>query len=190
MLRYFPPFPSPNPSALNNPPFENAPIVPSPPSSDSSSMASLPSPPSTPDSPSSNLTSSATRSVNTTGQPTRSRSRSAARRSVPPHTRIVKRESKTPSAPSTPPITPPLDSANKQVDDALLKQEEEKQLKSVEASVARKKSIRSHNYEDAVRIACGAWCESGGQQKQQQQPGRTPQPHKKKTVSWDKQVPA
>jgi len=41
--------------------------------------------------------------------------------------------------------------------------------------LSRKKSLRKHHYEDAVRIACGAWGETG---------------QKKKTVTWDKEVPA
>ncbi|KAK6544094.1 hypothetical protein TWF694_000805 [Orbilia ellipsospora] len=183
MLRYFPPFPSPNPSALNNSPFENAPVVPSPPGSDNSSTASLPSPPSS--TPSSPLgPTSPTQTPNSIG---RARSRSAARRSVPPHTRIIKKETKETSAPNSPPITPPLENSipKKSLDDSLSKRGEEvERPKSVETTVGRKKSIRTHNYEDAVRIACGAWCESS-QQKERPQP-----PPKKKTVSWDSKVPA
>ncbi|KAK6519449.1 hypothetical protein TWF281_003283 [Arthrobotrys megalospora] len=180
MLRFFPPFPSPNPATLQSP-LENAPIVPSPPSSDSSSLVSSPlSTPASPlSSPSSPTNTDKMPGNGTTGRP-RSGSRSSARRCVPPRTRIMKRDSGTtsppPSTPASPPITPPIDQFTKPNSTTDSKTGSEKQ-QHPEPGVARNKSVKNHHYEDAVRIACGAWCETSGQQQQQQ--------GKKKMVRWD-----
>ncbi|KAJ6263375.1 hypothetical protein Dda_1938 [Drechslerella dactyloides] len=183
MLRYFPPFPSPNPATLDHPPLENAPIIPSPPPSDSSSVSS---PRSTSTTPRSTLTTPATpyspptSPTSTDGRP-RSRSRSAARRCAPPHARIAKRDQRQSSVPRTPPATPPADGENKDATAELAPQPEEEkdandqEANATEAEETRKKIVRSHRYEDAVRIACGAWGETKP---------------KKKSVSWDKELPA
>jgi len=75
--------------------------------------------------------------------------------------------------PRSPPTTPPLDSKKKLVEELKL----EVKIPDVpDSGVSRKRSVRTHNYEDAMRIACGAWGEAGP---------------KKKTVSWkDNEVPA
>jgi len=50
-----------------------------------------------------------------------------------------------------------------------------KEPDTAEAEIRRKGSLRTHHYEDAMRIACGAWGETG---------------QKRKTVTWEKRVPA
>ncbi|RVD85915.1 uncharacterized protein DFL_004216 [Arthrobotrys flagrans] len=187
MLRFFPPFPSPNPATIMSP-LENVPIAPSPPSSDSSSLTSSSlSPPSTP-SPSSTPTFPTDKIAGngTTGR-SRSGSRGSARRCVPPRTRIIKRDSNPTSPTSTgpdntsplasPPITPPFDQSAKSNTSKIPGKDSEKQHH--ESKVARNKGVKNHHYEDAVRIACGAWCETSGKQQQEQHQG------KKKTVRWD-----
>ncbi|KAK6358608.1 hypothetical protein TWF730_007933 [Orbilia blumenaviensis] len=184
MLRFFPPFPSPNPATLQSP-LENAPITPSPPSSDSSSPEPiLLSPPSTPSSPSSSPTSP-TDGMPGSGTTTRSRSgsRSSARRCVPPRTRIIKRDSNPTSPPASmpesPPITPPFNQSTNSSSTTNFTKDSEKQQPEFE--VARNKIVKNHHYEDAVRIACGAWCETSGKQQDHQDQSQG----KKKTVRWD-----
>ncbi|KAK6348538.1 hypothetical protein TWF718_006326 [Orbilia javanica] len=183
MLRFFPPFPSPNPATIKSP-LENVSIAPSLPSSDSSSMASSSlSPPSTPSSPSSAPTSPTDKMAGngSIGRP-RSGSRSSARRCVPPRTRIVKRDSNTtpPTSPGAGPTSPsfsaPFNQTTEPRSPTSPKRDSEKQLP--EAEVSKNKGVKNHHYEDAVRIACGAWCETSGKQQQEQQ-------GKKKTVRWE-----
>ncbi|KAF3177115.1 hypothetical protein TWF225_008512 [Orbilia oligospora] len=200
MLRFFPPFPSPNPATLQSP-LENAPIVPSPPSSDSSSSLATSfslSPPSTPSSPSSTPTSLTDQlpGNGTTGR-SRSGSRSSARRCVPPRTRIIKRDSNptSPTSPgpdnalnlASPPTTPPFNQSAKPGSPPINSgTNSQKQHHDHESEVARNKSVKNHHYEDAVRIACGAWCETSGKQQQpQEQQQQQQQQGKKKMVRWD-----
>ncbi|KAK6334011.1 hypothetical protein TWF696_002521 [Orbilia brochopaga] len=185
MLRSFPPFPSPNPASMDHPPLGDAPIVPSPPSSESSSVLSPQSTPATPYSPPYSPSSP----TNADGRTVRSRSRSAARRCAPPHTRIAKRDTRAPSVPQTPPATPPADGEKKdaaaktvappeeQEEEEVEDEKEVQEQNNSEVEIARKRSVRTHRYEDAVRIACGAWAETAPKQK-------------KKSVTWDEDLPA
>jgi len=178
MLRYFPPFPSPNPASVHTSPLETSPIVPSPPSSNDSF---------TPSPASSNPQTSSSRSSSTHGDPPlqRSRSRSAARKCVPSHTRIIKQHNNGATAPlpSTPPLTPPSLSQSptplSPMGDMTEKIDEHSASENEsfgQPRRPRKGSLRKHHYEDAVRIACGAWGESATV--------------KKKTVTFEKKVVA
>jgi len=176
MLRSFPPFPSPNPASVHTSPLENVILVPSPPSSSASSTPSLST--STPPTPSSPTDHERTLS--------RSRSRSAARRCVPSHTRIMKQRSgsvssNTNTASHSPPTTPlsdslsasiisPSESELGEVDTQEISVDDESDQTS---QLSKKGSLRSHHYDDAIRIACNAWGEPTT---------------RKKSVTWEKQI--
>ncbi|EWC46319.1 hypothetical protein DRE_04490 [Drechslerella stenobrocha 248] len=182
MLQYFPPFPSPNPAATEHSPLEGTAMLPSvsPPSSDTSSEIS------SARSPSSSAPWSPTYSpTSPTGKLPRSRSRSSARKCAPPHARIIKRDQQPSAGPHSPPPTPPFNQRNNSAGEEeeaprrVGENEEEEELKKLahlEGELARSGSLRAHYYEDAVRIACGAWCDT--------EAGKKP----KKRVTWDKEV--
>jgi len=84
--------------------------------------------------------------------------------------------------PQSPPLTPPETATSSLIGSPVEKASDHTERGSgsetngsKDLGKSRKGSVVDHHYEDAVRIACGAWADTGA---------------KKKAVTWGKKVPA